>query len=75
MLNEPAGALLEAEGDPRRVDELLARLADPAPPLARVEHLAVEPLAPRGERGFRIVASAASGRPEADALGGRGDLR
>jgi hydrogenase maturation protein HypF len=65
VLNEPAGALLEAEGDPLRVDELLARLADPAPPLARVEHLAVEPLAPRGERGFRIVASASSGRPEA----------
>ncbi len=65
VLNEPAGALLEAEGEPRRVDELLARLADPAPPLAHVEHLAVERVAPLGERGFRIAASAASGTPEA----------
>ena len=47
------------------MDELLARLADPAPPLARVDDLAVEPLAPRGERGFRILASASSGRPKA----------
>jgi hydrogenase maturation protein HypF len=65
VLNEPAGAVLEAEGEAARLEELLARLADEAPPLARIEGLAVEPLAPRGEREFRIGASAPAGRPEA----------
>ncbi len=65
VLNEPSGALLEAEGEAPRVEELLARLAGEAPPLARIERLVVEPLAPLGERGFRIVASAAGGRARA----------
>jgi hydrogenase maturation protein HypF len=58
VLNDPAGALLEAEGTPAGVDQLLARLAPEAPPLARIERVAVEPLAPLGEPGFRIVGSA-----------------
>ncbi len=65
VLNQPSGALLEAEGEPSGVDELLARLAGEAPPLARIERLAVEPVAPLGERGFRIVASAPGTRAEA----------
>jgi hydrogenase maturation protein HypF len=57
VLNEPAGALIEAEGSEPRVENLLARLPDEAPPLARIERLAVERLALRGERAFRIAAS------------------
>jgi hydrogenase maturation protein HypF len=65
VLNRPGGALLEAEGEPAGVDELLARLAGEAPPLARIERLAVEPLVPLGEHGFRIVASAPGTRAQA----------
>jgi hydrogenase maturation protein HypF len=57
VLNEPAGALIEAEGPRGRVETLLARLPGEAPPLARIERLAVERLSPRGERAFRIAAS------------------
>jgi hydrogenase maturation protein HypF len=63
VLNEPAGALIEAEGEGPRLEKLLARLPHEAPPLARIEHLAVEPLAPRGERAFRIAASEPGGGP------------
>lgn len=64
VLNQPSGALLEAEGEPSEVDELLARLAGEAPPLARIERLAVEPVAPLGEHDFRILASASGGRAQ-----------
>jgi hydrogenase maturation protein HypF len=65
VLNQPSGALLEAEGRPSEVEQLLARLTGEAPPLARIERLAVEPLTPLGERRFRIVASAAGTRAQA----------
>ena len=65
VLNNPSGALLEAEGEVPRVEELLARLPGEAPPLARIERLVVEPVAPLGERAFRIASSEARGRPQA----------
>jgi hydrogenase maturation protein HypF len=65
VLNDELGVLVEAEGSPAALDELAARLADEAPPLAEVE--SVEPAAVplTGEPGFRITASAARGEPEA----------
>ncbi len=65
VLNDPSGAVVEAEGDPARLEELIKRIPAEAPPLAVIDALAVEPRAPRDERGFRIAASEAGGQPDA----------
>ena len=63
--NDARGVVLEVEADPAAVARFLARLAPDAPALARVERVASEELAPRGERGFLIVESAGAGEPSA----------
>jgi hydrogenase maturation protein HypF len=55
--NDPAGVLVEAEGDRDALNAFVADLARRAPVLAVVERVATQPVPPRGERGFRIVAS------------------
>ena len=65
VLNDTRGVLIEVEGEPEAVAALLARVASEAPPLASVAGVEPEELAPRSERGFAIVASAAAGEPEA----------
>ncbi len=62
VLNDERGVLVEVEGPPERVETFLARLRTDAPPLAVVERVLSEPIAPSGDRGFRIVESAAAGR-------------
>ena len=62
VLNDGEGVVIEAEGEPAALDDLAALLRAEAPPLARVEAVAVEPLEPRGEREFSIAASAGGGR-------------
>ncbi len=57
VLNDDEGVLLEAEAGADRLDELLRRLRAEAPPLARIEAIEVVDRAPRGGRGFEIVAS------------------
>ncbi|MEA2251753.1 MAG: hydrogenase maturation protein HypF [Solirubrobacteraceae bacterium] len=63
--NDERGVLLEVEGDDRAVRAFLARLAVEAPPLASVERVEHEPLAPTGEAAFAIVASAGGAEPVA----------
>jgi hydrogenase maturation protein HypF len=63
--NDERGVVLEVEGGPGAVDELLERLVTEAPPLAIVERVVHQELAPCAQRGFRIVASHASGPPTA----------
>ncbi len=63
--NDERGVVIEAEGPPERIEALLARLPAEAPPLAVVERVRGEPLDPRGEPGFTIVASAGGGAPDA----------
>jgi hydrogenase maturation protein HypF len=63
VLNDTRGVLLEVEGEERAVDDFLARLAAEAPPLAVVERVRSEELAPTGERGFAIRPSPAAGEP------------
>jgi hydrogenase maturation protein HypF len=63
--NDSRGVLLEAEGDPGAVQELIRRLKPEAPPLAAIERLATESLPPAGAAEFRILASAADGAPYA----------
>jgi hydrogenase maturation protein HypF len=65
VLNDERGVALEVEGEPQRVAEFLRRLGSEAPPLAAVESLEPVEVEPRGERGFRILASARAGRPRA----------
>lgn len=57
VLNDARGVLLEVEGDDRKVERFLHRLAMEAPPLAVVERVLVSDTAPIGERDFTIRAS------------------
>jgi hydrogenase maturation protein HypF len=63
--NDPHGVMIEVEGDPEAVGELVRRVPLEAPPLARVERIVTEALAPAGLRGFQIVVSDAGGVPDA----------
>ena len=65
VLNDERGVLVEAEGALGTVEEFLRRLELDAPPLAAVERVTAERLAPTGRRGFAIVPSERHG--EADA--------
>jgi hydrogenase maturation protein HypF len=58
VLNDGEGVLIEAEGS--GLDRFAAELVSNAPPLARVESLAVEAIEPLGETTFRILESVAS---------------
>jgi len=53
--NGADGVTIEVEGD--RVGDFIARLSAEAPPLARIDALAIEPLAPSGDAGFAIRTS------------------
>jgi hydrogenase maturation protein HypF len=58
--NDARGVEIEIEGDEQALERFLKRLRAQAPLLARIEAVATRPLAPTGERGFRIVASHAA---------------
>ncbi|MDP9386578.1 MAG: acylphosphatase, partial [Actinomycetota bacterium] len=64
--NDSEGVLVEAEGPPGALDELVRRLAEDAPPLAQVDAVevrAVPPLNGSGDGRFRIVESRESAAP------------
>jgi hydrogenase maturation protein HypF len=65
VLNDARGVLLEVEGPSAAVESFLERLRAEAPPLAAVERVTAEALAPTGEHGFAILASESGGEPEA----------
>jgi len=60
--NDTDGVTLEIEGPAARIDAFLARLRHEAPPLARIDSIAVRELNAVGDAGFRIVASEVVGR-------------
>jgi len=60
--NDTDGVTIEVEGGAARVEAFLARLRAEAPPLARIDSVAVAELDAKGESGFRIVASEVLGR-------------
>jgi hydrogenase maturation protein HypF len=62
--NGTAGVTIDVEGAPSALDELVTTVRDGAPPLARVTHVGVEVLAPRGRHAFSIVASDDAGDVE-----------
>jgi hydrogenase maturation protein HypF len=63
--NDERGVLCEVEGAPDRVASFLERLPAEAPPLAVVERVEAQDVAPTGTGGFAIVASARRGPPTA----------
>ena len=62
VLNDGAGVVVEAEGPPERLDALVRGLTERPPPLARIDSVAAETVPCSGGDGFRIEASAPSGR-------------
>jgi len=64
--NDTDGVTIEIEGADARVEAFIARLRSEAPPLARIDSVAVRELAPTGleggDGGFRIVSSQVMGR-------------
>jgi hydrogenase maturation protein HypF len=60
--NDTDGVTIEVEGAPSRVEAFLSRLRAEAPPLSRIDSVAVHWVASTGETGFRIIASEVLGR-------------
>ncbi|MGD0295120.1 MAG: carbamoyltransferase HypF [Terracidiphilus sp.] len=60
--NDTDGVTIEIEGPGDRVEAFLDRLRSQAPPLARIDSVAVRELALVGDSGFQIVASEVLGR-------------
>jgi hydrogenase maturation protein HypF len=65
VLNDAHGVLIEIEGAGPQVDRFLARLPSDAPPLAVVERVVSEEMAPSGEDAFAIRESVAGEVPDA----------
>jgi hydrogenase maturation protein HypF len=63
--NDAHGVFIEAEGDPEALRRLLKAIETEAPPLAVVESIRAEPIAPEGGAGFVIVGSRGGGEREA----------
>jgi len=61
--NDSLGVILEAEGPAEALDNLARRIADEAPPLARIASIDVDARLPTGSPGFTIVDSRAEGAP------------
>ncbi len=60
--NDTGGVVVEVEGLEERVRALFERMRAEAPPLARIDSVAVRETAPKGESGFRIVPSQTHGQ-------------
>jgi hydrogenase maturation protein HypF len=65
VLNDSHGVVVEVEGGAAKVGEFFARLGPESPPLAAIERVSREELAPTGVREFEIVRSNAGGQPTA----------
>ncbi len=65
VLNDPCGVLIEVEGAPETVRAFANRLVRGAPPLAVLEHVGADAIAPTGESGFRIAPSIGDARTDA----------
>ena len=61
--NDSLGVILEAEGPAPALDSLAERLVAEAPPLARIESVVAEAVAPTGGTGFTVIDSRDAGAP------------
>ncbi len=60
--NDTEGVTIEVEGAGQRIETFVTRLSTDAPPMARVDSVAMRPIAATGELGFRIVSSQVLGQ-------------
>jgi hydrogenase maturation protein HypF len=60
--NDTGGVTIEVEGPAERVEAFRRRLEVEAPPLARIDSVAVREIPATGQAGFHIIASEASGQ-------------
>src|SRR5487761_2266324 len=60
--NDTEGVTIEVEGAGQRIETFVTRLSTDAPPMARVDSVAMRPIAATGESGFRIVSSQVLGQ-------------
>jgi hydrogenase maturation protein HypF len=60
--NNTDGVTIEIEGTEVRIDEFLRRLRTDAPPMSRIDSVAVHEVAPAGESEFRIILSQVLGQ-------------
>lgn len=65
VMNDSAGVTMEVEGAPEAVEGFVRALREETPPLARIDTLAVETVAPRQEKAFKIVQSQAGAERQA----------
>jgi hydrogenase maturation protein HypF len=65
VLNDGRGVIVEVEGDPDAIDLLRSALAGDPPPLAIIEGLDEEVIAPRGSTSFEILTSETTGHRRA----------
>jgi hydrogenase maturation protein HypF len=63
--NDGGGVAIDVEGESQAVDRFIERLRGEAPPLAVIDRLSVERIAPAGARGFAIAPSLPRGAREA----------
>jgi hydrogenase maturation protein HypF len=63
--NDADGVFAEVEGPAAGVQDFLAALVGDAPPLAQVDRVTTQPIAPDGQAGFAIVPSQPAGRRRA----------
>src|SRR5215813_5750771 len=57
--NDNAGVMIELEGEPRALDSFVQSLGEAPPPLAKIERIACQAIAPKGESDFAIIESRA----------------
>jgi hydrogenase maturation protein HypF len=60
--NDTGGVTIAIEGSPERLECFRRRLQAEAPPLSRIDSVAIHNAPPTGETGFRIVASESGGQ-------------
>ncbi len=60
--NNTDGVTIEIEGEGSQLETFLARLRTDAPPMSRIDSVAVEDLVPTGESEFRIITSQVLGQ-------------
>ena len=61
VLNSSEGVVIEAEANEETIEKFVAALAAELPPLARIDHLQMSTMEPRGDPRFVIHQSAAIG--------------
>ena len=69
--NDTNGVTIEVEGFEEQVEAFVGRIGSDAPPMARIDSIAVEELAAMGETGFRIVMSQVLGNEHRYSCGRR----